>query len=368
MAFVLMLIYLLYGIKFLFRAGSKQEPGVSGWNIALILCLFSYTLRALLADHYPFAAHLFNSAEYLTPLFFMICVRVNFDDDFELGWVEKGALSLFAVLILLFAFGDQLGIPPAMVEWQITVQLGTDALAIAWGYWCILNTWSDDLIQSRRRARMFFVVGCGPAVLTGVSLYYYAIFHQPDWTLVADIFVSGSIFVLGLTGLFLFTELIPGVVDSGVKPNTAALRAEIQELSGADVVVSQSENETHHREPQVELTEDQKLLLSLAQVMEGQQRYTEMGISLAKLSQYSEIPEYRLRQLINKDLGFRNFNAYLNHYRIQLAQQMLLAPESQESILNISLAVGYKSLSTFNKAFKDITSLTPSEYRKRGQA
>ena len=71
--------------------------------------------------------------------------------------------------------------------------------------------------------------------------------------------------------------------------------------------------------------------------------------------------EYRVRRLTNQQLGFRNFNQFLNNYRIEDARNRLL--ETESSISNIALDVGYASLSVFNKAFKDRYNLTPREYR-----
>jgi hypothetical protein len=38
------------------------------------------------------------------------------------------------------------------------------------------------------------------------------------------------------------------------------------------------------------------------------------------------LPEYRLRRLINQGLGHGNFNAFVNHYRIEDAKTTLADP------------------------------------------
>ena len=77
------------------------------------------------------------------------------------------------------------------------------------------------------------------------------------------------------------------------------------------------------------------------------------------------VQEHRLRRLINQHLGYRNFNAFLNHYRIGEARiQLGDIAMARIPVLTIAMDLGYRSLSPFNKAFKEITGATPTEYRR----
>ena len=95
------------------------------------------------------------------------------------------------------------------------------------------------------------------------------------------------------------------------------------------------------------------------------QLYRKSGLTIALLSQKLEVPEYRLRTFIHKQLGFRNFNAMLHKYRIEDAAAAL-SDENNRSmpILTIALSVGYQSITPFNTAFRQIKGVTPSEFRK----
>ena len=80
------------------------------------------------------------------------------------------------------------------------------------------------------------------------------------------------------------------------------------------------------------------------------------------------MPEYRLRRLINQALGYRNFNSFLNHYRIEEVKAALADPaQAAVPILTMALDAGFSSLGPFNRAFKAETGLTPSEYRQQHQ-
>jgi len=80
------------------------------------------------------------------------------------------------------------------------------------------------------------------------------------------------------------------------------------------------------------------------------------------LAQKLELPEYKTRSLINQTLGYRNFNDYINQLRIADASERLVS-DPEAPILNIALDVGYRTLSSFNRAFKEIHSLNPTDYR-----
>ena len=57
--------------------------------------------------------------------------------------------------------------------------------------------------------------------------------------------------------------------------------------------------------------------------------------------------------------------SYMKEYRIQQAAAMLRC--SQESISSIALSVGYESPSKFTNAFKSVTWILPTDYRKQYQ-
>jgi len=373
MAFAMMAVYVVLG----FKQCRYHKSGI--WNLALILCMFAYTIRAMLVGYFPSVAHFFNSVEYMTPVFFMICTRVNFDDDFVFGWVERCVLGTVGVLAFLFAIYEYIGTSEAMYSFQRQSRFALDALAVIWAYWCVIHTWSDDLVARRRLARLFFVAGFGPVVAAGIILYFASISEGVGFAFHVDMLVSGAMFLLGLVGIIFFIDVGPGFLGGTAnqereqKRDQTSDKRSIQEGDQEILVLDKPTGQANKVE-QAEKTEELLapentsnliFLNTLEQITLGQSRFKEMGMTLATLAQYVQVPEYRLRAVINGDLGYRNFNAYLNHYRVRCACELLAEPGNRDSILDISMECGYKSLSTFNKAFKNITSLTPSEYRKK---
>jgi len=94
--------------------------------------------------------------------------------------------------------------------------------------------------------------------------------------------------------------------------------------------------------------------------------WREDGLSVAALASKVGVPEHKLRALINGELGYRNFSAFLNAHRLKEAQRLLSDPEqARRQILQIALDVGYGSIAPFNRAFKEATGATPSDFRKK---
>ena len=89
--------------------------------------------------------------------------------------------------------------------------------------------------------------------------------------------------------------------------------------------------------------------------------HLEHDLTLAKLSALiGEQPQY-VSQTLSQHLNTTFFD-FINFARIDDAKLMLI--ESNKSVLNISLETGFNSRSSFYKAFKQFTGLTPSQYRK----
>jgi AraC-like DNA-binding protein len=107
-------------------------------------------------------------------------------------------------------------------------------------------------------------------------------------------------------------------------------------------------------------------VLALHQAMTQQHAYRTEDLTVASLAQRLKTPEYRLRRVINQRLGHRNFNAYINGFRIDEAKAALANPAQRElPVLSIALESGFQSIGPFNRAFKAATGLTPSEFRKQ---
>ena len=109
--------------------------------------------------------------------------------------------------------------------------------------------------------------------------------------------------------------------------------------------------------------DDARLATLLKHQLEVLQVYREPHLKVAELAARLGTAEYRLSKLITRQLGERNFNQLLNRYRVAHACKLLAMPTAVDNILHVSGESGFASLGPFNRAFKALMGITPTEYR-----
>ncbi|PJZ57729.1 helix-turn-helix domain-containing protein [Leptospira barantonii] len=111
---------------------------------------------------------------------------------------------------------------------------------------------------------------------------------------------------------------------------------------------------------------DEELLKKLNRLLETEKIFLRENLTILALAKELNVPEKKIRKLINQGLGYRNFNEFLNHFRIREAKTILADPTKYETpVLRIAMDLGYGSLAPFNRAFKEIAGNTPTEFRKQ---
>jgi AraC-like DNA-binding protein len=265
---------------------------------------------------------------------FWLFTRALFDDAFVLRWGH----ALVWLAVAAFSFVNCLGIAPsgnarlAIVAVNL-LALGFIMLAVGQ----MIASWSADLVESRRRLRVFIV--------TAAALY-------GGMNAILQIAKSGS-----------------GEAALANTLNAAVLLLVVAAISVAMTQVTARDlfpvGPVAVRPAVVESNADQKLIDALMRLVTDERIYRHDNISIGTLATRLNIPEYRLRRLINQRLGYRNFNAFLNDHRIAEAKAALADPTQTEvPVITIAMDAGFQSLGPFNRAFKAMTGMTPSEYRR----
>jgi AraC-like DNA-binding protein len=269
---------------------------------------------------------------------FWLFAAALFDDGFRLRPWHAGLWLLLVVAGLADCF---LGSKPL----GTILTLSSFAFALlAVGH--TLASWRADLVEGRRRLRLFIV---------GASSLYIA--------------VTAAAQLAGSSRAAPAEASLTGAV--GLLVIAAAVAWSLLRVGGGQALFVEA--------PAPEITQsapatppvlpDQGLVAALERLMAVERAYRQDGLTIGALAQRLDLPEYRLRRLINQALGYRNFNSFVNYYRIAEAKTALADPtQAAVPILTIALDAGFSSLGPFNRTFKAETGMTPSEFRRRGEA
>lgn len=124
-----------------------------------------------------------------------------------------------------------------------------------------------------------------------------------------------------------------------------------------------NENVVKYQKSSLDEVQKDNILQRLNTLMVRDNYYRNNMASLADIASRVNESQHRVSQVINEKTGL-NFYAWLAKYRIEEAKQILSGPDSMKlKIEEIAEMVGYNSKASFNKVFKSITGLTPSEFR-----
>jgi AraC-like DNA-binding protein len=332
----------------------RDYPGVGAARIG---AAFAFGTGAFVANSVPgFAAH---PTWWHAPLIaldagnmfiFWLFTRALLDDTFHLlprhvaGWGTLAALGLLNCFVFSPSF-PRLAELSGMLLTLSTIMLAILSVAQS------LATWREDLVEGRRRMRMLLVASAAgySILMAGMAL---ASGHDAR-----EVF-SGT---TNASGIALLSLLVVLQLTRGAGHDLFAPRPE----SKAGTLSRPVEYPVSTADPGTGTGTDPELVDALKRLMTDEGVYREENLTVAALAERMKLPEHRLRKLINQGLGYRNFNVFLNTYRIDHVAQALSDPvQADVPILTIALDAGFQSLGPFNRAFKACMGLTPSEFRR----
>lgn len=104
---------------------------------------------------------------------------------------------------------------------------------------------------------------------------------------------------------------------------------------------------------------------TLIRYMDIEKPYLEPDLNLITLSRKLHMSRSQLSQIIND--GFdKNFNDFVNGYRIGAVKQMLVSGRQEQlSLLGIAMECGFNSKATFNRVFKKMTGKSPTMFLQK---
>lgn len=283
-----------------------------------------------------------------------LAARALFDDQFRWDWPEAAAGGAMVALGLA-ANAPRLGAmlggnadpgPGPLTPWHAAAMVAFTAAAV----WEVLRGWRDDLVEPRRASRRWVALGIGvyASIALAVEL---AVREQAVGPLLPALHVAG----IGLVALALALLVARRSLDAVLGHSRAAGFERAPGESAASALP------TAKPPPAGTATPASPALQRLQRAMTDERAYRREGLTVATLAADLGMGEAALRALINHELGYRNFNDFLHHHRLQEAAARLGTEDLP--ILTIALECGYGSIGPFNRAFRQRFGMTPTEYR-----
>ena len=290
-----------------------------------------------------------NLARNLTSGVMMVLCHSIFRDRVRLSPL---LLALWTVQMLLeeplewmAPFAWELAQPHAkFVVYEVVpsvLQIVMLGFALVW----TLRESEADLVEARRKIRAVLVVVSVAHIVLTLLVERLA---MQIWALPVDAFfpVHAGITALGL--------LLSGtIVLLLLRPDAARF---VDPLRPAPVATAADVSRHAHDAARIR------------DAFESERVYRRMGLTVGALAEHLKIPEYRLRSLIHSELGYRNFNTLLHHYRVAEVSEALADPDRDGTpVLTLALSAGYQSLTPFNRAFRALHGMTPTQFRARSR-
>ena len=101
----------------------------------------------------------------------------------------------------------------------------------------------------------------------------------------------------------------------------------------------------------------------LCVLIETDRVFLDPDLTFAQFVDLMAAPERAVRTLVNQQLGYDHFRAFLNHHRVMEACRLLERRSPDDKLITIAQDSGFASLASFNRAFRAIQGCTPSAYR-----
>jgi len=187
--------------------------------------------------------------------------------------------------------------------------------------------------------------------------------------------VTIFVFVIGFNGLkqtpILFTSFYNNILNDldktkvqlsannkmnvSVEPKVTEL--EVNPISKDSAKIKETPKEETNKETEQNID---KLFI----YMKEKKPYLDDKLMLSHVASSINIPHYKLTKIFNTTLN-KNFFNFVNSYRVEEVKELLLDPKNDNfTILAIAYKSGFSSKASFNRIFKQMTNMTPSEYQK----
>ena len=177
-----------------------------------------------------------------------------------------------------------------------------------------------------------------------------------------------STLITGIVSVMLIAAALPKDLSNGVGRDWLVVFAYTLILSISHGLILFRQHQLGQKENVADsVTREEGILADrIHTILIEHKRFLEPGLRVADIARELDVPEYRIRAIMQNHFNTKNFNHYINQMRVEHAKHILCAPDKQGwSVLVVGIESGFSSAAPFTRAFKEFTGVTPGQYRKQ---
>jgi AraC-like DNA-binding protein len=98
--------------------------------------------------------------------------------------------------------------------------------------------------------------------------------------------------------------------------------------------------------------------------MKEEKLYLNPELNLAILSKHTSLQQKIISAVLNQHIQ-KSFNVFVNEYRVEAFKERIRQADRENlTMAGIAAECGFNSQATFQRTFKEITGMSPSDYKK----
>ncbi|WP_185211721.1 helix-turn-helix domain-containing protein [Sphingobacterium mizutaii] len=293
---------------------------------------------------------LFRTVQFFVPLSFLISVYYYTNPQYN--WKAKDSLLFLLPIaflsILILGKGNPQGFykPILLLLFFIQALLCTVlAYLKVRKHQKVIQSFSSNTMNIDLRWIKYIIYCC--IISSVLILIYNLVFPETNLNIIINLFFMGVLYLVAFYSMRQ-GEIYPKGIDVDKTLDIA------DEVDG-----EQSEHK-------IKLLSDEDLIhykAELSQLMIQEELFLDSELNLLKLANRLGITVHQLSYIINSGFGM-NFFQYINRFRVDKAKELLVDETMiPYNMISIGYASGFNSKTAFNTVFKNITGLTPTEFR-----
>ncbi|MEM6301542.1 MAG: helix-turn-helix transcriptional regulator [Pseudomonadota bacterium] len=188
---------------------------------------------------------------------------------------------------------------------------------------------------------------------------------------VQNLFLVAVIYGIGIAALFQPTIFRGANLDHAnpaqatlLETSTISSTSSASQSNDEKRPIEECDQNEKYQRSGMSMEDAQRFHVCLMDIMQKEQLYLKNDLTLTDLADAAGLSTHQVSQVINSQMN-HNFFSFVNNYRIQYAKTLLAASETKNMpIVELAFEVGFQSKSAFYEAFKRVTEMTPTQFKK----